>query len=252
MALELRGVTIKAGSAILIEDVSAKIEPGRLTVILGANGAGKSTALGVLAGDLRPASGKALLDGIDIGSIAPLALASRRAVVLQHAPINFALRVHEVISLSRIPYGLSPLLADAVEERALAALDLIRLADRDYATLSGGERQRVQIARAIAQLWHGVADARPGYLLMDEPTAHLDLKHQIVALEAARDFADAGGGVLCILHDLALAREFSDSIVLMKAGRVTASGRAEELLTPAAIAGAYGISPERAARLALT
>jgi iron complex transport system ATP-binding protein len=109
----------------------------------------------------------------------------------------------------------------------------------------------VQIARAVAQLWHGAADTRPGYLLMDEPTAHLDLKHQIVALEAARDFADAGGGVLCILHDLGLAREFSDSIVLMQSGRVAGIGPAQELLTPHAIAGAYGISPERAARLAL-
>jgi iron complex transport system ATP-binding protein len=251
MALELRGVTVQAGSATLIEDVGFTVEPGRMTVVLGANGAGKSTALGVLAGDLAPATGAALLDGVDVATIAPLTLATRRAVVLQHAPINFALRVHEVISLSRIPYGMSARLADTVEERALVALDLIRLADRDYSTLSGGERQRVQIARAIAQLWHGAADARPGYLLMDEPTAHLDLKHQIVALEAARDFADAGGGVLCILHDLALAGEFSDAVVLMTSGRVTASGKAEELLTPAAIAGAYGISQERATRLAL-
>lgn len=251
MALELRQVTVKAGTARLIEDVSFRVEPGRMTVVLGANGAGKSTALGVLAGDLRPAAGAALLDGAEVGAIPPPVLATRRAVVLQHAPINFALRVHEVISLSRIPYGMSSLLADGVEERALRALDLVHLADRDYATLSGGERQRVQIARAIAQLWHGANDARPGYLLMDEPTAHLDLKHQIVALEAARDFADAGGGVLCILHDLALAGEFSDSIVLMKGGRVTASGKAEDLLTPAAIAGAYDISAERAARLAL-
>jgi iron complex transport system ATP-binding protein len=251
MTLDLRRVTVRAGAARLIEDVSLTIAPGCLTVILGANGAGKSTALGALAGDLRPAEGAALLDGIEVGRIAPLALAARRAVVLQHAPINFALRVHEVISLSRIPYGLSAGLADDVEERALHALDLLALADRDYATLSGGERQRVQIARAMAQLWHGAAGAQPGYLLMDEPTAHLDLKHQIVALEAAREFADGGGGVLCILHDLALAREFSDSIVLMKTGRVAAAGKAAELLTPTAIAGAYDISPERAARIAL-
>jgi iron complex transport system ATP-binding protein len=251
MALELRQVTVTAGRARLIEDVSLRVEPGTLTVILGANGAGKSTALGVLAGDLRPSMGEASLDGVSISGMPPLLLATRRAVVLQHAPMNFSLRVHEIVSLSRMPHGRPASRGDEVEERACRALGLSHLVDRDYATLSGGERQRVQIARAMAQLGHGAASGLPGYLLMDEPTAHLDLKHQILALEAARAFADEGGGALCILHDLGLAREFSDRVVLMKAGRLTGDGKAAHLLTDAAIAQTYDITADRARRLAM-
>ena len=251
MALEIRGVTVTAGRALLIENVSLTLEAGKLTVILGANGAGKSTALGVLAGDIQPSGGDALLDGAEITSLPPRELAARRAVVLQQAPLNFSLQVHEVVALSHMPYATRRKEADAVEARALAALGLIPLVNRDYATLSGGERQRVQIARALAQLWHHADGGRTGYLLMDEPTAHLDLKHQIIALEAARNFADSGGAGLCILHDLALAREFSNEVVLLKNGVVVASGDASRLLTSAMIAELYDIPDLHAERFAV-
>jgi iron complex transport system ATP-binding protein len=250
MALELRNVTVMAGKARLIDGVSLSLEPGALTIVLGANGAGKSTALAALAGDLKPASGDALLDGAAIGSLPPRALARRRAVVLQHAPMNFALTVLEIVALARSPFDNAGLAADRVEDEVLRALSLMPLAGRDYATLSGGERQRVQIARALAQLRHHKLSGLPGYLLMDEPTAHLDLKHQIIALEAARAFAQAGGAALCILHDLGLARDFGDEIVLMKNGRVAVRGKAGAVLTAATIADIYDIAPERAERLA--
>jgi iron complex transport system ATP-binding protein len=177
------------------------------------------------------------------------ALARRRAVVLQHTPMGFALTVHEIVALSRSPFHDPGVAADTAEERALRALALMALAGRDYATLSGGERQRVQIARALAQLYHHADSGLPGYLLMDEPTAHLDLKHQIIALDAARHFVDGGGAALCILHDLALARDFSDDIVLMRNGRITARGDARALLTPDVIADTYDIPKDRAGRL---
>jgi iron complex transport system ATP-binding protein len=158
MALTLDAVSVVVGKARLIERVSFSVTPGRLTVILGANGAGKSTALAVAAGDLRPTQGNASLDGRPLSSHGPLGLAKRRAVVLQHTAINFALSVHEVVALSRTPFGGTSSDGDGGEARALAALELLPLAGRDYSTLSGGERQRVQIARALAQLWHG-ADA---------------------------------------------------------------------------------------------
>ncbi|MGF1622825.1 MAG: ATP-binding cassette domain-containing protein [Rhodomicrobiaceae bacterium] len=252
MALELRDATVLADGNALIADVTLVVKPGKLTIILGANGAGKSTALAVLSGDMRPARGRAMLDGVPLADIPLLRLAERRAVVLQHSPINFALRVHEVVALSRSTFGTVDAAADAVEEAALRALDLLPMLDREYATLSGGERQRVQIARALAQLGHNARDGLPGYLLMDEPTAHLDLKQQIVALEAARDFAANGGAALCILHDIALARDFSDELVLMKDGRIAACGEARELLTAELIAEIYRISGERARQFALT
>jgi iron complex transport system ATP-binding protein len=250
MALELKDISVVAGRKALIEGVTLGIKPGRLTVILGANGAGKSTALSVLAGDMAPASGEACLDGTPLASISPQALAERRAVVLQHAPINFAFKVHEIVSLSRPFFRGETDRTYAIEERALQQLDLIALADRSYPTLSGGERQRVQIARALAQLWHHEDAAQPSYLLLDEPTAHLDLKHQFVALEAARRFTRQNGGVLCILHDLTLAREFADEIILMKDGRITATGDAQDILTAGTIAEIYDLTHDRAAGLA--
>jgi iron complex transport system ATP-binding protein len=259
MALELRGVTVTAGRARLIEDVSLAVRPGMLTVVLGANGAGKSTALAVLACDMRPSAGEALLDGGPVGALTPADLATRRAVVLQHAPMNFSLCVHEIVALAGVSASESAQIAHKmrhipqwnVEESALNSLGLIPLAGRDYSTLSGGERQRVQIARALAQLRHHAEPGRPGYLLMDEPTAHLDLKHQIVALEVAQGFADAGGGALCILHDIGLAREFAGEVVLMKAGRIAACGTPGDLLSATVIADIYDIPDQRARRFAV-
>jgi iron complex transport system ATP-binding protein len=250
-ALELRGVTVTAGRARLIEDVTLALRPGLLTIILGANGAGKSTTLAVLAGDLGPTGGEALLDGKPVAGFTPEALARRRAVVLQHAPMNFSLRVHEVIALSRMSGAHSTDSCTDVDESALRCLGLLPFAGRDYVSLSGGERQRVQIARALAQLWHHAEPGRPGYLLMDEPTAHLDLKHQIVALEVAQSFAEAGGAALCILHDIGLAREFAGEVILMKAGRIAAQGQADSLLTASAIADIYDIPDRRARRFAV-
>ena len=165
--------------------------------------------------------------------------------------MNFALTVLEIVALARAPFDNPGIAADAVEEQVLRALALMPLAGRDYVTLSGGERQRVQIARALAQLGHHEHSGVPGYLLMDEPTAHLDLKHQIIALEAARNFVDGGGAALCILHDLSLAREFGDEVVLMKNGHIAARGKTRALLTAAAIADIYDIAQDRAVRFAM-
>ncbi|MBX2804571.1 MAG: heme ABC transporter ATP-binding protein [Hyphomicrobiales bacterium] len=252
MALELKDVSVVAGRKALIEGVSLSVHPGKLTVILGANGAGKSTALSVLAGDSVSAKGEARLDGVPLSSLSPQALAERRAVVLQHAPINFAFKVHEIVSLSRPALRSESNRTYAIEERALHELDLAELAGRSYPTLSGGERQRVQIARALAQLWHHEETGQSSYLLLDEPTAHLDLKHQFVALEAARRFAQQNGGVLCILHDLTLAREFADEIILMRNGNIAAKGGAASILTADTIAEIYDLPAHRAENLALS
>jgi iron complex transport system ATP-binding protein len=249
MALMLEQATVRAGRAVLIDRVSLAIRPGNVTVMLGANGAGKSTALGVLAGDIPVNSGRATLEGRDVKSIPLAELALRRAVVCQHAPISFPLMVHEVVALARhAAMGLAQRHDHAVE-KAMHETGILELAARDYSTLSGGERQRVQIARALAQLAEP-AKGEPAYLLMDEPTAHLDLKHQIRALEIAREFAARGGGVLCILHDMALAREFADDIVLLRAGAVLDFGDPAAVLTPHNIEVAFDLAPERARAMA--
>ena len=246
MALTLDQVTVRAGSAILLDRVSIKISLARLTVILGPNGAGKSTALATLAGDIRPASGTVRLgDGI-LGDIPRPDLAKIRAVVSQHAPIGFPLTVHEVVSLAAYPF--SDGIGDRIIEAAMSATDILPLAARDYATLSGGERQRVQIARALVQLHPAELRNAPRYLLMDEPTAHLDLKHQIKALETARAFADRGGGVLCILHDVRLALEYADEVILLARGTVSHRGR-PSTITPETLAAVFDVELCRARML---
>lgn len=249
MALMLEQATVKLGRAVLIDRVSLAIRPGQVTVMLGANGAGKSTALGVLAGDIQVSSGRATLEGRDVKSIPLAELALRRAVVCQHAPISFPLMVHEVVALARHAARGSHRRHDHAVEQAMHETGILALAGRDYSTLSGGERQRVQIARALAQLVDP-GEGEPPYLLMDEPTAHLDLKHQVRALEIARDLASRGGGVLCILHDMALAREFADEIVLMRAGAVLDIGGPATILTSHNIEAAFDLAPERARAMA--
>lgn len=249
MALALERVTVEAGPAKLIQDISLAVGPGRFIAVLGPNGAGKSTALGAIAGDRRLAGGRALLDGRDIRHLSPRELAERRAVIRQHAPMHFPLLVHEVVALGRHPLRKTARESEEALEHAMSAVDILHLAGRDYSNLSGGERQRVQIARALAQLWPATGSGGPRYLLMDEPTAHLDLKHQIVALEAARRFAREGGGVLCILHDIALAREFADECVLLCEGKTLAHGRAEDILTAENLQQTFGISFARAQTL---
>ncbi len=233
----------------MIEDVSFALRPGTLTVILGANGAGKSTALGVLAGDLRPSRGEAMLDGVPLASTRqdarhppcrrPAAYADEFLTPRARDGRPFAHAVwpggsRETRSEERasarwsLPHAGRPRLSHAVRRRAAA----------------GPDRPSPGSARPCA------ASGKPGYLLMDEPTAHLDLKHQILALEAARDFVDAGGGALCILHDMGLAREFSDEVLLMKQGRLVAQGEAGSLLTAPMIAEIYGISDRRAQQFA--
>lgn len=243
MTLELREATVKAGHAVLLDRVSLKVQPGLMTAVLGPNGAGKSTALAALAGDVHPASGEADLDGAPIRKMPRAALARRRAVVAQHSPLSFPLRVHEVVGLALSAVGGRA--SSGLIEQTLAEAGVLHLAGRDYTTLSGGECQRVQIARALAQLEAGGEDDGPRYLLLDEPTAHLDLKHQIEALNAVRRYADRGVGVLCILHDPKLAMDYADEAFLIKKGRAFAEGSPKAVLSPDGVDALYDLPPRR-------
>jgi iron complex transport system ATP-binding protein len=250
MTLELLDATVKAGSAVLLDRLSLKVKPGCLTAVLGPNGAGKSTALAALAGDARLASGESSLDGVPLRKLPRSILARRRAVVAQHPPLSFPLFVHEVIDLAQSAVG-GGVLADLTAQ-ALAEADVLHLAGRDYTTLSGGERQRVQIARAFAQLEAGGGEHGARYLLLDEPTAHLDLKHQVEALNAITRLAKRGVGVLCILHDPNLALDYADEAFLIKNGRAFSEGPPEAVLTPDGVGALYDLPPKPQLRSAAT
>jgi iron complex transport system ATP-binding protein len=166
-------------------------------------------------------------------------------VLPQELHLAFPFRVHEVVLLGRSPHAGAGSRADDLQavDAALQATDTRPLADRLYPTLSGGEKQRVHLARALAQIWRPEAPDGPGrYLLMDEPTNNLDLRHQHTALRMARRCAAAGVGVLAILHDINLAAAFADRICLLRQGRIVALGPTAEMLAAAPLEAAFDVS----------
>jgi len=243
--LAAREVEVRAGDARLLARVSAALAPGELVCVIGPNGAGKSTLLDVLCGVRRPDAGSVSLDGRRLAGIPPLALARRRAVLPQASPLGFPLTVLEVVLLGRMPWaGHSDRATDlACVEAALAATDTTHLAERRYPTLSGGERQRVQLARVLAQVGYGAGDGSLAgrHLLLDEPTAALDLAHQQACLRVARRIAGAGGGVLAVVHDPNLALLHADRVLLLCAGQVVADGPPERVITPSSLRRVFGV-----------
>jgi iron complex transport system ATP-binding protein len=228
--IRAEGLCFRAGAARLVEEVSLEIRPGRMIALVGPNGAGKSTLLRMLAGELRPSAGRVSLDGRAFADWNAAALARRRAVVAQASQVDFPMSATEIVALGRIPHAgrCDRARHESLVWQALVAADAGGLAARAYATLSGGEQQRVQFARALAQILDSPEDA---YLLLDEPTASLDIAHQAQILRAARRLADLGAGVFVVLHDLNLAAAHADAVAMLSRGRIVALGAPDEVLT---------------------
>jgi iron complex transport system ATP-binding protein len=227
-------VSIRAGSATLIEHVDLDVGAGEVVAIVGPNGAGKSTLLAALAGDRRLTSGRVNLHGRDVSSISIPDLATLRAVLPQHSQLSLAFTALEVVQLGGRTIDAS------AARRCLAAVELEAFAERTYPSLSGGEQQRVQLARVMAQL----AISSQAALLLDEPTSALDPRHQQVVLASARSAASRGHAVVVVLHDLTLAARWCDRVVLLARGRVIGDGPPEKILTPARLETAYGVTFE--------
>jgi heme transport system ATP-binding protein len=240
-------VTARVGAKILLDGVALGVAPGEVVALVGPNGAGKSTLVRVLAGELKPASGNVTLKGRAIQSYGPRELALHRAVLSQNVSVAFPFTVGEVVRM-----GAGDRHGRAINEfaeRALADVDLAAFSDRIIGTLSGGEQQRAHFARVLVQLACGEAAHGPGLLLLDEPTASLDLKHQLDMLEAVGRCARRGVAVVVILHDLNLAAMSADRIVVLDQGRVAAAGTPAETVTDELLArvfkcrGAVGRAP---------
>jgi len=213
-------------------DFSAR--PGALTAIVGPNGSGKTTLMRALTGELAGraiASGRVTLDGRPLAELDPAALAQRRAVLPQASALAFPFTVLEVVRLG----AADPTAAVA----ALAQVGLAGFGGRFYQELSGGEQQRAQLARALAQVARAPADGAARWLLLDEPVASLDIRHQIAVMRLARGFAQAGGGVIAVMHDLNLTALFADAVAVMVDGRIAAAGPPEAALTDAVLSAAY-------------
>jgi iron complex transport system ATP-binding protein len=230
--LHAENVVYAVGQRRILDGVTADIAPGRVVAIVGPNGAGKSTLLKILAGDITPQEGSVMLNGRPLSAWHRGDLARQRAVLPQSPELAFHFRVREVVELGRHPYSGRTSSKDdrAAIEDAMAATEIGPLAPRDCSTLSGGERHRTHYARVLAQLWRKPDDGETRILLLDEPTAGLDLFHQHAILAKARAMAKDGIGVLAVLHDLNLAAAYADTLIVLVKGRIDAAGPPNEVL----------------------
>lgn len=241
MTLDAHDLRVRRGGRNLVDGVSLALHPGEVLVILGANGAGKSTLLRCLSGELQPDTGEIRLNGVPLARWSAGECAKRRAVLPQHSPLSFPFTALEVAAMGRIPHGGTGPEETRIAAEALTAAEAEHLAERRYTTLSGGERQRVHLARILAQLWSPLPDNEPRYLLLDEPTASLDLGHQHATLALARRWTNRHIGVLVVLHDLNLAAQYGDRIALMKDGRLLALDCPRAVLEPVGIEHVFGL-----------
>lgn len=238
--LKAKNLSFEVSGRRLIDNVSVTIAPGEMLAVVGPNGAGKTTLLRLLAGDLRPKQGEVRLMDMPLSRWNARALAQRRGILMQQTVLNFPLSVLEVVMLGRMPHGHGGLSAESqtIAAQALQQVGMGAFAERRYTTLSGGEQKRVQLARVLAQIWEPPATGAR-YLMLDEPVASLDLAYQQQMLHLGRVFADAGTAVLAILHDLNLASQYADRLLMLKAGRVVACGPPDEVMSRERISDLY-------------
>lgn len=235
--IDVNDVSVSLGGAPILDGVSFAVPAQSFVALVGPNGAGKTTLLRTINGVLTPDSGSVVIDGNDIRSLSPRATARLVATVPQDTSISFEFSVRDVVAMGRTPHRSRFQRADDSDtvEQALQRVRIAHLADRPVDSVSGGERQRVLLARALAQ------DAPA--MVFDEPTASLDINHQVRTLELVRDLVTEGATALAAIHDLDLAARFCDSIVVLSDGRVLANGAPESVLTESVIKQAFGGRP---------
>jgi iron complex transport system ATP-binding protein len=239
--IRVENLTVRLGGKTVLDGVDLTAEAGRLTAIVGPNGSGKTTAMRAISGEIAY-EGRITIGGDEIARLKPVELATRRAVLPQASVISFPFTVREIVRMGLTVGAASAdgATTEATTQAALEAVDLGGFAGRFYQELSGGEQQRVQLARALGQIFEPVRDGRPAFLLLDEPVSSLDIRHQLTIMELARDYGRRGGGVVAIMHDLNLTAMFADHVVMMKDGRVAASGPPRTVMTDARMEAVFG------------
>ena len=251
MTLRAEKVSLRLGGRQALAAVSLEVAPGTVTALVGPNGAGKSSLLRILSSELKPSDGRVTLGGQPLHLFHVRELARLRSVMGQSAIIAFDFLVEEVLAMGWLgrPGDFRPALLDVVARCGLGSL-----LGQHFNRLSGGERQRVQFARALLQVWRRKAalrkPAKAGvgpdagrearYLLLDEPTANLDLRHELLALRLARRASEDNLGVLMVLHDLNLAARFADRVALLGDGALLSVGAPEAVFRDEALSGLYG------------
>jgi iron complex transport system ATP-binding protein len=237
MELRIEALRVSLGGRQVLDTISAKLMPGRIIAILGPNGAGKSSLIKAMAGLILPDGGTVTLDGADVARIAPRERGRLIGYLPQDGAAAWNICSAELVALGRLPYrspfaGASPRDLDTVMV-AMAATETGHLANRAVNELSGGERARVLLARVLA--------GGPRWLLADEPLASLDPAHQLDILDRLRGVAQAGAGVVIVLHDLGHAASVADDVLLLKEGKLAAFGPVAEVLTEERVAEVFEV-----------
>ena len=236
-AISAQDLTYEIEGSTLLDGVDLHADRGQLVGLIGPNGAGKSTLLRTISGILRNRSGAVRLKGEDLRSLSPKDVAANLALVPQIAPYTYGFTSIELVLMGRYPHLGRFQIEGREDERiardAMKLTETEQFADRTLDTLSGGERQRVFLARALAQ--------QPRILLMDEPTANLDVLHQLKVLDLVRRLVADGLTAVAAIHDLNMAARYCDKLVLLNKGHVLAEGSPEDVLTPDTIESAFGV-----------
>jgi len=238
--LSLCNIGLSITNKVILESINLELNSGELVVLLGANGAGKSSLLRSALGLAQVSTGESLIDEQLVTTLSSANRAKKVAYLPQKRPLAWPIKVFDVVSLGRYAYGvnLGRLKNDDLEsvESAITSCGLEQLRNRRVDTLSGGEAARVHVARAFA--------ANAALLLADEPTAALDPKHQLDVMQLIRRYVDMGGGALVVGHEASLAARFADRLVWMRDGRIVADGSVKETMTAAMMAEIYGVSAQ--------
>jgi iron complex transport system ATP-binding protein len=237
--LAAHDIVVSAGRRSILDGVSLTLGAGETVAVVGPNGAGKSTLLRVLAGELRPDGGRVMLDGREVSTFPPRLLARRRAVLSPSITVTFPFTLAEVVAMGAGDG--TGRTVEALARAAIAEVDLQGFETRVFSTLSGGEQQRGHFARVLVQMACGEAMHGPGALLLDEPTASLDLRHQLALTASARRCAARGVAVLAIVHDLNLATQFADRLIVLQHGRLVAEGAPGEVIDDELLESVFGV-----------
>ncbi len=232
VVLSAHGVAVTLSGNHILKSVDLEVRAGQVVALVGPNGAGKSTLLAALCGDV-PSKGEIVIDGAPLNSWTARELAVRRGVLSQRIEVTFPFSAVDVVRMGRAPWAGTPAedWDDYVVAEAMAEADVLRLAPRIFNTLSGGERARTGFARVLSQ--------EPSLLMLDEPTAALDVKHQESLMQLTRERAARGDAVIVVMHDLGLAAAYSDEIAVMSGGCIAAVGPPRRVLTSELLSQVY-------------
>lgn len=234
-AISATGISYRINNQLILDNLDLELQCGEVTTLLGPNGAGKSTLLKILCNEIEN-NNRIHYFGQEKNNWNATSLAKQMGILPQHSTLSFAFSVQEVVELGGLPLDLPNAKLQPIIATMMNKTGIQHLAHRLYPSLSGGEKQRVHLARVLTQ----VSQSQQKIIMLDEPTSALDLSHQHNTLRLARELADEGAAVIIVMHDLNLAAQYSDRVIVLKDGKLQADGTPWEAITPQMIERVYG------------